>query len=123
VCTWRARGSAQAAAQSTITGAGLALGAVTTASSTTVASGNVISQNPVGGATVAPGSPVALVVSSGAPAPPAGGLVLALGFEEASGNPVVDSSAAPMNGVISERRASPPARSAAASPSTASTTG
>jgi len=50
---------------------------------------------------VAPGSAVALVVSTGAPAPPAGGLVLALGFEEASGNPVVDSSAAPMNGTIS----------------------
>jgi hypothetical protein len=94
-------GSAQAAAQSTIIGAGLTVGVVTTASSTTVASGNVISQNPVGGATAAPGSPVALVVSSGAPAPPAGGLVLALGFEEVSGNPVVDSSTAPMNGVIS----------------------
>ena len=93
-------GSVQATAQSTIIGAGLTVGGVTTTSSTTVASGRVISQNPVGGATAVPGSPVALVVSSGPPAPPAGGLVLAFGFEEASGNPVVDSSAAPVNGTI-----------------------
>jgi hypothetical protein len=91
----------QAAATTAITGASLTVGTVTTASSATVASGSVISQAPAAGMSVAPGSAVALVVSTGAPAPPAGGLVLALGFEEASGNPVVDSSAAPMNGTIS----------------------
>jgi beta-lactam-binding protein with PASTA domain len=91
----------QAAATTAITGAGLTLGAVTTASSSTVASGSVISQNPVGGVSVAPGSAVALVVSSGPPAPVGvGGLVLAFGFEEASGNPVVDSSTTPTNGTI-----------------------
>jgi beta-lactam-binding protein with PASTA domain len=91
----------QAAATMAITGAGLTLGAVTTANSITVASGSVISQNPLGGVSVVPGSAVALVVSSGPPAPVGvGGLVLAFGFEEASGNPVVDSSAAPTNGTI-----------------------
>jgi beta-lactam-binding protein with PASTA domain len=55
----------QAAATTTITGAGLTVGAVTSASSATVPAGSVISQNPVGGAQVASGSAVALVVSSG----------------------------------------------------------
>ena len=89
----------QVAATTAITGAGLTLGAVTTASSSTVASGSVISQNPVGGASALVGSAVALVVSSGPPAP-VGGLVLAFGFEEAAGNSVLDSSAAPVNGTI-----------------------
>jgi beta-lactam-binding protein with PASTA domain len=89
----------QAAATAAITGAGLTLGAVTTGSSTTVASGSVISQNPVGGTSALVGSAVALVVSSGSPAP-VGGLVLAFGFEEAAGNSVLDSSAAPVNGTI-----------------------
>jgi hypothetical protein len=102
-------GSTQAAASSAIAGAGLTVGAVTTASSTTVASGNVISQNPAGGTNAAPGSAVALVVSTGAPVvtPPSGGLVLALGFEEASGSAVTDSSAGPMNGALAAGAAAP----------------
>ena len=60
-------GLAQAAAQTTITGAGLTVGAVTTAASATVPAGSVISQTPIAGATVAPSSPIALVVSSGPP--------------------------------------------------------
>jgi hypothetical protein len=60
-------GATQAAATATIKAAGLALGAVTTASSTTVAAGLVISQNPVGGSLVPVGSAVALVVSSSNP--------------------------------------------------------
>jgi len=92
-------GQTQAAATTAITSAGLTLGAVTTQSSATVASGRVISQSPASG-NVAPGSAVALVVSTGAPAPPAAGLVLALGFEETSGNAVTDSSAGPMNGTL-----------------------
>ena len=58
----------QAAAATAITGAGLAVGTVTTSSSPTVPAGSVISQNPTGGTSVAPGSAVNLVVSTG-PAP------------------------------------------------------
>src|SRR5205085_1071607 len=61
----------QAAATTTITGAGLVVGAVTTASSTTVPAGSVIGQNPIAGVQVAAGSAVALVVSSGPPSPSA----------------------------------------------------
>jgi beta-lactam-binding protein with PASTA domain len=60
-------GTTQAAATTTLTGAGFAVGTITTASSSTVAAGLVISQNPVSGAQVAFGSAVALVVSSGPP--------------------------------------------------------
>jgi hypothetical protein len=59
-------GDAQAAAQSAITAAGLMVGAVTSQASSTVANGDVISENPVAGSGVVPGASVALVVSSGA---------------------------------------------------------
>jgi hypothetical protein len=103
-------GSTETAATTSITGAGLTLGVVTTASSTTVASGSVISQNPAGNTNAAPGSGVAIVVSTGAPVvtpPPAGGLVLALGFEEATGGAVTDSSALPMNGTFGSGATAP----------------
>src|SRR5207237_1112957 len=58
-------GQMQAAAASAITGAGLTVGAVTQQSSSTVASGNVISESPAAGTKVASGSAVSLVVSSG----------------------------------------------------------
>ncbi|MGO9371143.1 MAG: PASTA domain-containing protein, partial [Syntrophobacteraceae bacterium] len=61
-------GDTQAEATTAITGAGLVVGTVTTASSSTVPSGSVISQNPTSGTSVAQGSAVNLVVSSG-PAP------------------------------------------------------
>jgi beta-lactam-binding protein with PASTA domain len=61
-------GSAQAGAQSALTAAGLTAGAITSANSATVAAGSVISQSPAAGASVAPGSAVALVISLG-PAP------------------------------------------------------
>ncbi len=60
----------QAAATTAITGAGLALGAVSQSSNATVPSGSVISQNPAAGTSVAAGSAVALVVSTGPVAPP-----------------------------------------------------
>ena len=60
----------QAAATTALTGAGLALGAVSQASSATVPSGSVISQNPAAGTSVAAGSAVSLVVSTGPVAPP-----------------------------------------------------
>ncbi len=59
-------GLTQAAATSAITGAALVVGTVTTASSSTVPSGSVISQTPAAGTSVAAGSAVNLVVSSGA---------------------------------------------------------
>jgi 6-phosphogluconolactonase (cycloisomerase 2 family) len=58
-------GTTQAAATSTITGAGLKLGNVTTASSATVASGSVISETPAAATKVASGSAVNLTVSTG----------------------------------------------------------
>jgi hypothetical protein len=61
-------GDSQSVATTAITGAGLTVGAVTQASSATVASGSVISQAPAAGASAASGASIALVVSSG-PAP------------------------------------------------------
>lgn len=61
-------GQTQSAATTAINSAGLHVGTVTTASSSTVASGSVISQNPAANALVAPASTVDIVVSSG-PAP------------------------------------------------------
>src|SRR5947199_251673 len=62
-------GQTQAAATSAITSAGLTVGAVTQQSSSTVASGSVISESPAAGTSVAMASAVNLVVSSGAPPP------------------------------------------------------
>lgn len=58
-------GETQAAATTTITGAGLKVGTVTMVASDTVLAGTVISQSPVAGASVAPGSAVNLTVSLG----------------------------------------------------------
>ncbi|TLZ15839.1 MAG: PASTA domain-containing protein, partial [Gammaproteobacteria bacterium] len=58
-------GQTQAAATSAITSAGLTVGTVTQQSSTTVASGSVISESPAAGTSVASASAVNLVVSSG----------------------------------------------------------
>jgi hypothetical protein len=63
-------GYTQSAASTAITGAGLKVGTVTTQTSSTVASGLVISENPAAGTNVATGTAVNLVVSSGS-APPA----------------------------------------------------
>jgi uncharacterized repeat protein (TIGR03806 family) len=62
-------GQTQAAATTAITSAGLHVGTVTNASSTTVPSGNVISQVPVAGTSVATNSTVNLTVSSGSNPP------------------------------------------------------
>src|SRR5258708_39924229 len=58
-------GQTQAAATTTITNAGLVLGTVTTASSSTVPAGSVISESPTAGTQVNAGSAVNLVVSTG----------------------------------------------------------
>ena len=60
-------GEPEANARTAIEGADLRVGTVTRTSSTTVASGNVISQNPSPDTSVAPGSLVSLVISLGAP--------------------------------------------------------
>ncbi|GJL57655.1 MAG: hypothetical protein NPIRA03_05120 [Nitrospirales bacterium] len=62
-------GLTQTAAQTAITTAGLTVGAVITAISISVATGKVLSQNPVAGTKVAEGSAVGLVVSQGAQVP------------------------------------------------------
>jgi eukaryotic-like serine/threonine-protein kinase len=54
----------QDAAATTITGAKLTVGTVTQQSSNTVASGNVISQDPASGISVVQGSPINLIISS-----------------------------------------------------------
>jgi sugar lactone lactonase YvrE len=58
-------GHTQAAATTAITGAGLTVGTVSSANSSTVPIGNVISSTPVAATLVNPGSAVNLVVSSG----------------------------------------------------------
>ena len=58
-------GMTQAAASSALTSAGLTVGTITQAYSSTVASGSVISQTPVSGASVASGTAVNLTVSQG----------------------------------------------------------
>jgi hypothetical protein len=64
-------GDTQAAATTAITGAGLVVGTVTSASSSTVPSGDVISQSPAAGTSVNVGSAVDLVISSGPASNPA----------------------------------------------------
>jgi beta-lactam-binding protein with PASTA domain/sugar lactone lactonase YvrE len=59
----------QAAASTAITGAGLVVGTVTNQASTTVPTGSVISESPLGGAAASPGSGVNIVVSSGTTVP------------------------------------------------------
>jgi len=63
-------GLAQTAAATTITGAGLAAGTVSTASSSIVPSGSVIASNPEAGTQVSVGSAVRLLVSNGQAPPP-----------------------------------------------------
>jgi len=69
-------GETQAAATTAIMGAGLVVGTVTQQSSSTVASGDVISESPAAGTNVATGSAVNLVVSTG-PVPPSAPSLLA----------------------------------------------
>jgi sugar lactone lactonase YvrE len=63
-------GLTQAAATAAITGAGLTLGTVSTASNNVVPSGSVTASNPAAGAQVSVGSAVRLLVSTGQAAPP-----------------------------------------------------
>ena len=58
-------GLTQDTATTAITGAKLKVGTITQQASNTVATGNVISQDPASGSSLAEGSPVNLVISSG----------------------------------------------------------
>jgi hypothetical protein len=58
-------GMTQAEAETAITGAGLAVGAIATQHSASVPVGSVLAQNPAGGTSVSPGSPVGLTISLG----------------------------------------------------------
>ena len=60
-------GLTQAAAGTAIANAGLVVGTVTSAPSSSVPAGRVVSQNPSGGAQAQPGSQVSFVISDGAP--------------------------------------------------------
>ncbi len=62
-------GKTQTVATDAITSAGLKLGTVTPQPSTTVPSGEVISQDPAAGKTVDKGTTVSIVVSTGSPSP------------------------------------------------------
>ena len=64
-------GRSQGDAQTALTDAGLVVGTVSTETSTTVPSGDVISQDPPAGTRVDDGSAVSIVVSSGSPSPSA----------------------------------------------------
>jgi LPXTG-motif cell wall-anchored protein len=64
------KGQTKASAQSELEGAGLALGSVGSAYSSSVTAGLVLSQSPAAGADVAPGTAVSLTLSKG-PAPAA----------------------------------------------------
>ena len=71
-------GETQAAATTALTSAGLTVGTVTQQSSGTVASGDVISESPSAATSVAKGSAVAFVVSSGPPTYTIGGTMIGL---------------------------------------------
>jgi beta-lactam-binding protein with PASTA domain len=80
-------GLTQGIATSAITGANLEIGAITTASSTTVPTGSIISQSPAAGTQVTIGSTVTLVESSG---PPEGGVVPpVIGLTQAAATTVI----------------------------------
>src|SRR5438105_185043 len=95
-------GQTQASATSAITSAGLTAGAVTQQSSTTVASGSVISQSPAAGTSVAKGSAVNLVVSSGAPAPTPVAVPNVVGQTQASATSAISAAALTVGAVTQQ---------------------
>jgi len=102
-------GATQSAATSALTSAGLVLGTVTTASTSTVPSGSVISESPTAGTLVNGGTSVNLVVSSGVAVPNVVGTtqsaatsaITSLGLVPGTVN-TASSSTVPSGSVISE---------------------
>ena len=87
-------GQTRASASAEIIAGGFIVGTITTANSTTVEPGLVISQNPAPGQPAADEGPIDFVVSVGRP-----GLVLSLDFDETTGA-ALDGSASGRNGQI-----------------------
>ena len=83
-------GQTQSAAETAITSAGLVVGTVTTQCDDVVPAGAVISQNPVAGASVQPGSAVDLVVSTG-PCPVTVTVPDVVGLDQASAEALITS--------------------------------
>jgi hypothetical protein len=115
-------GTTQSAATSALIGAGLVVGTVTTASSSTVPSGSVISESPAAGTLVNGGTSINLVVSTGvaqyllttAANPASGGAVSpATGNQKA--NAVVTLTATPSAGYVFSNWTGPVASSTSAS--------
>jgi uncharacterized repeat protein (TIGR03803 family) len=79
-------GVTQASATTAITGAGLVVGTVTAQSSSTVPSGEVISEVPSAGTNVTSGSPVNLTLSSGLATSPAETVMHSFGLSATDGN-------------------------------------
>jgi len=94
-------GSTDADARAAIAAANLVVGTVTSANSS-VPVGQVISQDPAAGGSVLRNSAVSYVLSLGPAVTPVDGLVLALGFDEASGTTALDSSTSAKNGTIKQ---------------------
>jgi hypothetical protein len=121
-------GLTQAAATATITSAGLILGTVNTASSGTVPAGDIISESPAAGTSVAPGSAVNIVTSTGVITPPNVNVPNVVGLTQAAATSAIttatlvlgtvtnaSSSTVPSGDVISEN----PAAGASVAPGTA----
>ncbi|MGB6308349.1 MAG: PASTA domain-containing protein [Steroidobacteraceae bacterium] len=72
-------GDTQTAATTAITGAGLKVGTLTQAMSSSIPKGDVVSENPAAGSSVASGSTVALVISTGPETYSIGGILIGLG--------------------------------------------
>ena len=75
-------GQPQAAAETAIAAASLTTGGITSRHSASIAQGSVLSQNPAGGSSAAPGAPVSFVVSLGPP--PVGIVPNVVGLTQAS---------------------------------------
>src|SRR5436853_1219655 len=95
-------GQTQAAATSAISAAALTVGTVTQQSSTTVASGSVISESPAAGTSVASASAVNLVVSSGAPAPTQVAVPNVVGQTEAAATSAISAAALTVGAVTQQ---------------------
>ena len=92
-------GLTQAAATSAITGAHLVLGSVTSASSATVPAGDVISESPAAGTSVAQNSAVSLVVSSGSGGG-GGGIGTGMGWYAFAATPVANATPTGQTGLF-----------------------
>ncbi len=104
-------GLSQGAASAALQSAGLAVGAVTRQSSATVPAGTVIGQNPAAGASVASGSAVNLVVSSGPPTAPPVIVPNVVGLSESAATAALTGAGLTLGAVTRQASATVPAGS------------